>query len=220
MVSHEFRTPLGIIQSSAELLRDFYNRMESVERDEQLDSIFRNTRRMGGMMEDILVLSRLDAGRLEFQPTSLDLNSFCQRVVDEVSSATNRRCPIELTLNPVPREAQADERLLGHIFTNLLSNAVKYSEPGATVHVALERKGPEAVVTVRDRGVGISAEDQQKLFTAFHRGANVGSRPGTGLGLMLVKRCTELHGGKVRVSSEIGEGTTVVVTLPLFTQGI
>ena len=75
-------------------------------------------------------------------------------------------------------------------------------------------------MTVRDRGVGISAEDQQKLFTAFHRGANVGSRPGTGLGLMLVKRCTELHGGKVRVTSEIGEGTTVVVTLPLFTQGI
>lgn len=172
------------------------------------------------MMEDILVLSRLDAGRLEFQPSSLDLNTFCQRVVDEVSSATNRRCQIELTLNSVPRDAQADERLLGHIFTNLLSNAIKYSEPAATVHFALERKGTEAVVTVRDRGVGISAEDQQKLFTAFHRGANVGSRPGTGLGLMLVKRCTELHGGKVRVTSEIGEGTTVVVTLPLFTKGI
>jgi PAS domain S-box-containing protein len=220
MVSHEFRTPLGIIQSSAELLREFYTRMESEERDDQLDSIFRNTRRMAGMMEEILVLSRLDAGKLEFQPTSLDLNAFCRRVVDEVRSATNRRCPIELSLNSLPRDAQADERLLGHIFTNLLSNAVKYSESGATVHFAFERNGTEAVGTVRDRGVGISAEDQQKLFTAFHRGANVGSRPGTGLGLMLVKRCAELHGGKVRVSSEIGEGTTVVVTLPLFTEGI
>jgi signal transduction histidine kinase len=80
----------------------------------------------------------------------------------------------------------------------------------------LERNGSEAVGTVRDRGVGISQQDQQKLFTAFHRGANVGTRPGTGLGLMLVKRCTELHGGKVRVTSDIGEGTTVVVTLPVF----
>jgi signal transduction histidine kinase len=220
MVSHEFRTPLGIIQSSAELLREFYTRMESEERDDQLDSIFRNTRRMAGMMEEILVLSRLDAGKLEFQPTSLDLNAFCRRVVDEVRSATNRRCPIDLSLNSFPREVRADERLLGHIFTNLLSNAVKYSESGATVHFAFERNGTEAVGTVRDRGVGISEEDQQKLFTAFHRGANVGSRPGTGLGLMLVKRCTELHGGKVRVSSQIGEGTTVVVTLPLFTKGI
>ena len=218
MVSHEFRTPLGIIQSSAELLRDFYTRMESEERDEQLDSIFRNTRRMAGMMEEILVLSRLDAGKLEFQPTSIDLNAFCRRVVDEVRSATNRRCQIELSLNSLPREAQADERLLGHIFTNLLSNAVKYSEAGATVHFALERNGTEAVGTIRDRGVGISEDDQQKLFTAFHRGANVGSRPGTGLGLMLVKRCTELHRGNVRVTSEIGEGTTVVVTLPLFTK--
>jgi Signal transduction histidine kinase len=170
------------------------------------------------MMEEILVLSRLDAGKLEFQPTSIDLNAFCRRVVDEVRSATNRRCQIELSLNSLPREAQADERLLGHIFTNLLSNAVKYSEAGATVHFALERNGTEAVGTIRDRGVGISEDDQQKLFTAFHRGANVGSRPGTGLGLMLVKRCTELHRGNVRVTSEIGEGTTVVVTLPLFTK--
>jgi PAS domain S-box-containing protein len=216
MVSHEFRTPLGIIQSSAELLRDFYKKMGPDERDEQLDSIFRNTRRMSGMMEDILVLSRLDAGRLEFQPTALDLNGFCRRIVDEVLSATNRRCPIELSLNSVPREAQADERLLGHIFTNLLSNAVKYSEPGANVAFMLERYGSEVVGTVRDQGVGISEQDQQKLFTAFHRGANVGTRPGTGLGLMLVKRCTELHGGNVRVTSDIGEGTTVVVTLPVF----
>jgi len=218
MVSHEFRTPLGIIQSSAELLRDFYTKMQADEREEQLDSIFRNTRRMAGMMEEILVLSRLDAGKLEFQPASLDLRSFCGRVVDEVLSATNRRCPIELSLDSVPPEAQADERLLGHIFTNLLSHAVKYSEPGATVHFILERNGSDAVGTVRDRGLGILEQDQQKLFTAFHRGANVGSRPGTGLGLMLVKRCADLHGGKVRLTSEIGEGTTVVVTLPLFTK--
>src|SRR6476646_8152189 len=89
MVSHEFRTPLGIIQSSAELLRDFLLRMDWCERDEHLESISRNTRRMAGMMEEILVLSRLDAGKIQFQPTSLDLNAFCRRVVDEVRSATN-----------------------------------------------------------------------------------------------------------------------------------
>src|SRR4029434_3821983 len=81
MVSHEFRTPLGIIQSSAELLRDFYQRMQADERDEQLESIARNTRRMAGMMEEILVLSRLDAGKLEFQAAALDLNAVCRRVV-------------------------------------------------------------------------------------------------------------------------------------------
>jgi PAS domain S-box-containing protein len=216
MVSHEFRTPLGIIQSSAELLRDFHGKMQPDEREEQLKSISRNTRRMAGMMEEVLVLSRLDAGKLIFEPAALDLNVFFRRVVDEVVSATSRRCPIELFLECIPSAAQADERLLGHIFTNLLSNAVKYSEAGATVEFTARRDGSEAVCVVRDRGIGISEIDQQQLFKAFHRGGNVGTRAGTGLGLLLVKRCADLHGGKVQVESRIGEGTTVTVKLPVF----
>ena len=216
MVSHEFRTPLGIIQSSAELLRDFHERMRSDERREQVESISRNTRRMAGMMEEVLVLSRLEAGKLIFEPAALDLNIFCRRVVDEVLSATSRRCLIELSLDSIPTEAQADERLLGHIFTNLLSNAVKYSEAGATVHFTVARNGHDAVCVIRDEGIGISEEDQQEVFNAFHRGSNVGTRPGTGLGLLLVKRCAELHGGKVQLNSKIGEGTTVTVKIPVF----
>lgn len=216
LVSHEFRTPLGIIQSSAELLRDFHQRMPANEREEQLESITRNTRRMAGMMEEILVLSRLDAGKLDFHPEVLDFTSFCRRVVDEVLSATNRRCPIELSLKPLPARAQADERLLGHIFTNLLNNAVKYSEPGATVRFSVSQDGLDVVCTVRDQGIGIPEIDRQQIFNAFHRGSNVGTRPGTGLGLLLVKRCTDLHGGKLEVHSRVAEGTTVTVRLPVF----
>ena len=171
---------------------------------------------MAGMMEEVLVLSRLDAGKLDFQPAVLDLNLFCRRVVDEVLSATNRRCAIELTLNSIPNQAQADERLLGHIFTNLLSNAVKYSEAGAAAHFFVARDGRDAVCMIRDKGIGIPEEDQEHLFSAFHRGSNVGTRPGTGLGLLLVKRCAELHGGVVHMNSKIGEGTTVTVRLPVF----
>ena len=216
MVSHEFRTPLGIIQSSTELLHDFQNRMKPGERDEQLRSIMRNTRRMAGMMEEVLVLSRLDAGKLIFQPAPLDLNSFFRRVVDEVLSATNRRCPIELSLSSVPAEAQADERLFGHVFTNLLSNGIKYSEAGSTVHLFVTRAGRDIVCVVRDKGIGIPEEDQQHLFKAFHRGSNVGTCPGTGLGLLLVKRCVDLHRGTVHVESRIDDGTTVTVKLPVF----
>jgi len=216
MVSHEFRTPLGIIQSSSELLRDFYQKMAPPERHEQLESISRNARRMAGMMEEILILSRLDAGKLDFQPVTLNVNAFFRRLVDEVLSATNRRCRIELSLASVPPEMKADERLLGHIFTNLLSNAVKYSEPAALVKVAVERDGGEAVCVISDRGIGIAGADQQHLFKAFHRGSNVGNRPGTGLGLLVVKRCIELHRGHVRLASQLGEGTTVTVRLPVF----
>jgi signal transduction histidine kinase len=171
---------------------------------------------MAGMMEEILVLSRLDAGKLDFQPSVVDLDTFCCRVVDEVLSATSRRCPIELSLTSALPQAHADERLLQHILTNLLSNAVKYSEPGVCVCFAVERDSGEALCVIRDRGIGISEDDQRMLFTAFHRGANVGSRAGTGLGLLLVKRCVELHHGKVRIESKVGYGTTVTVRLPVF----
>jgi len=217
MVSHEFRTPLGIIQSSAELLRDFFREMPLAEQEAQLESITRNTRRMAGMMEEILVLSRLDAGKLEFKPAGIDLTACFQRIADEVLSATNRRCPIELSLPRDLPQANADERLLGHIFTNLFSNAIKYSEPGSPVRFSVEKQQRvNAQCIVSDCGIGISKEDQQRLFTAFHRGANVGNRSGTGLGLLLVKRCVELHRGKVEIDSKLGKGTTVIVTLPLF----
>ncbi|MEJ0088843.1 MAG: PAS domain S-box protein [Limisphaerales bacterium] len=216
MVSHEFRTPLGIIQSSAEILNDYLEQLAESERKEQLASITSNTRRMAEMMEEILVLSRLDAGRMDFKPATIDLNTFCRRVVDEVQSATDRRCAIELSLADENNEAQADERLLGHIFTNVLINAVKYSEPGSTVRFAIEPDGTDAVCTIRDRGIGIPEADQQWLFNAFQRGANVGDRPGTGLGLVIVKRCMELHGGKIEIKSKSGEGTEVTLRLPLF----
>jgi PAS domain S-box-containing protein len=216
MVSHEFRTPLGIIQSSAELLHDFFQEMPFEERDAQLESITRNTRRMAGMMEEILVLSRLEAGKLDFRPSRLDLAAVCRRIADEVLSATNRRCPIGLHLPADIGQAQADEGLLGHIFTNLLTNAVKYSEPDSVVRLEVQQHGVNAHFIISDQGIGIPEEDQPRLFTAFHRGANVGNRSGTGLGLLLVRRCVQLHRGHLQIQSELGKGTVVTVTLPVF----
>lgn len=216
MVSHEFRTPLGIIQSSAEILNDYLDQLRPSERAEQLTSITGNTRRMAEMMEEILVLSRLDAGRMDYKPSTLEMQGFCRRVVDEVHSATDRRCDIELSLADVPDQAQGDERLLSHIFSNLLINAVKYSEPGGQVRFAIKPDGHDAVCVIRDRGIGIPEVDQQWLFNAFQRGGNVGDRPGTGLGLVIVKRCVELHGGTIEINSQPGEGTEVTLRLPIF----
>jgi signal transduction histidine kinase len=171
---------------------------------------------MAGMMEEILVLSRLDAGKLDFRPAPLDMEDFCRRIVNEVLSATNRRCPIEFSTASSLPEAVADERLLGHIFTNLLSNAVKYSEAGASVRFKVARQGAHAECIICDQGIGISDEDQSRLFTAFHRGANVGNRSGTGLGLVLVKRCVELHHGQLRIQSALAKGTTVTINVPAF----
>jgi signal transduction histidine kinase len=106
--------------------------------------------------------------------------------------------------------------LLRHILTNLLSNAVKYSANGQPVHFTVERQGREAVFVIADRGIGIPEADAKQLYHAFHRGRNVGERPGTGLGLVIVKRCVELHRGTIQFESREGEGTTFTVRLPLF----
>ena len=216
MVSHEFRTPLGIIQSSAEILEDYLDRLEPAERKEHLQSIHKNTRRMAELMEEALLIGSFDAGKMEFKPVSLDLTIFAQRLVDEVLSATERRCPVELCLTQIPAEIKADERLLRHIFTNLLTNAVKYSDIGRVVRLDIEYNQGEVVCAIRDRGIGIPEADQEWIFNAFHRGHNVSDRPGTGLGLVIVKRCVDLHGGSVKVESDLNEGTTVTVRLPVF----
>src|SRR4029434_2110605 len=116
--------------------------------------------------------SSLDAGRTEFKPTRLDFRKFAGRLVDEVLSATDRRCPIEFAPREIPDQAQADERLLRHIFANLLTNAVKYSEAGQAASFEINREGAEAICVVRDRGIGIADAEREWLFSAVHRGRN------------------------------------------------
>jgi PAS domain S-box-containing protein len=216
MVSHEYRTPLGIIQSSAEILEDYLEQLEPAERKDHLRSIRKNTRRMAGLMEEVLLMGSFDAGKMEFKPALLELRTFVRRLVDEVLSATNRRCPIELLLGEMPAEIRADERLLQHIFTNLLTNAVKYSDAGQVVRFELGRAGEDILCVIRDQGIGIPEADREWLFNAFHRGHNVGDRPGTGLGLVIVERCVDLHGGEIKVESNSGGGTAVTLRLPMF----
>jgi PAS domain S-box-containing protein len=215
MVSHEFRTPLGIIMSSSEILDSYFDELPPAERREQLESIKKNTRRMADLMEEVLLLSRAEAGRLSLDPQPLDLATFCRRLVDEVLSATDRRCPIELTLDAVDDETFADERLLRHILINLLTNAVKYSPEGIAVQFFMVRLAAGVRFEVIDHGIGIPEADQKWLFNAFQRGRNVGNIPGTGLGLVIVKRCVELHRGSIRIDSAVGRGTKVEVEVPV-----
>jgi signal transduction histidine kinase len=215
IVSHEFRTPLGVIMSSADILRKYTDRLDPERRAEHLQEIHDATRQMAGMMEQVLLLGRAESGRLAFSPAPLDLTAFCQKLADEQLSTTHGRCPITVK-GAASFSAEGDEALLRHIFSNLLSNAVKYSPKGSLVDFTLERADSDALFVVRDRGIGIPQREAAHLFTAFHRCANVGEVPGSGLGLLIVKRCVELHGGSISFESQEGAGTAVTVRLPLF----
>jgi PAS domain S-box-containing protein len=193
MVSHEFRTPLAIITSSAEILEAYLERLPEEERQENLRDITDATRHMSRMMEEVLVLGRVEAGKMTCRPAPLDLPMFCERIVDEVGSATSNRCSFHFTIAPGVGEVLADEGLLRHIFTNLLNNAAKYSPAGSLVEFQVQSRDHLAIFIVRDKGIGIPEADARMLFQAFHRGRNVGDTPGTGLGMTIVKRCVGHH---------------------------
>ena len=216
MVSHEFRTPLEIILSSSHILDRYLERLTEQTRRDQLKAIRVSVHRMSDLMEDVLTLGKFEAARVTCSPMPLELVSFCRRCMDEIDSATGSVCPIHLTITNVQGDAAADEGLLGHILTNLLSNAVKYSTPGSPVNFSIKRHGQQAQFEISDSGCGIPLQDQPRLFTAFYRAGNVGQIPGSGLGLVIVKRCVMLHGGSIRCVSAPGRGTCFTVVLPLF----
>lgn len=216
MVSHEFRTPLAVILSCAELLKNHLDRLPEITRQQQLRAICESTQHMSRMIDEVLLLGKVEGGQMTFAPAPVDLAELCTRLVDEMHSATQHRCPIEYHAEPFGASALGDEALLRHILGNLLSNAVKYSPAGAAVRLEIQRDGAQAILRVSDRGAGIPSEDLPKIFTAFQRASNVGQIAGTGLGLVIVKRCVELHGGDISLQSTLGEGTVATVRLPLF----
>jgi len=218
IVSHEFRTPLGIIMSAVELLRNYFERLDEARRQELFDDIHGATRRMAALMEQVLVLGRADAGKLSFTPGPVELEGLCAKLTDESQSATVKRCPVALETDGDLSGASGDEPLLRHIFSNLLSNAAKYSPAGSLVKFRISRDGGDAVFEVHDQGIGIPEADQPKIFEAFQRAGNVGETPGSGLGLLITKRCVELHGGEIFFRSKPGEGTAFTVRLPVFAQ--
>ncbi len=216
MTSHEFRTPLAAIQSSAELLRDYWQRLPEDERAELVGIIAASVRRMSGMLDNVLAIGRADAEKLEFDPRPLDLAPFCAAMVEEARRVAEAPVAAEVRLRVEgdSRGVHADDRLLRHILGNLLGNALKYSTGAGDVVFAVDCAPESVTFTVADRGIGIPEDDLPHLFEAFHRARNVGPITGTGLGLAIVKRCVDLHGGTITVESRVGDGTRVVVVLP------
>ncbi len=218
--SHEFRTPLSTILSSADLLEFYAGGWTAEKQIEHIQRIQNAALNMNNLLSDILVIERAEAQKLKFEPAPIDLPAFCHSLIDEMRRNDQDLHPLVLQINgfedPHPLTAQMDEKLLRQIFSNLLSNALKYSPVGSSVYCGLMRENHLVTLEVQDEGIGIPREDQSRLFEPFHRGTNVGTVSGNGLGLAIVKQSLNIHGGQISVTSDEGKGTTVRVTLPLY----
>lgn len=215
IASHELRNPLAVIQTASDILRKYSDRLDEARRQQEFVRIRSSIKAMVQLLDDVLTIGRVEAGKLKFEPERFDLIEFCQELVREQSIVTGLAQKIEFSASGATGDVIMDRQLLRHIISNLLSNAVKYSPSGSAVQFDLGCDGQQAVFRVADAGIGIPEADQANLYIMFHRAENVGQIPGTGLGLAIVRQAVELHGGTITFESTEGEGTTFTVTLPM-----
>ncbi len=213
-LSHEYRTPLTTIQSSAELLENYSYKWTEEKKLTHLHRIQTSTKHMTNLVSDALLIGKAEANKLEFNPVPLDVEQFCRELLEEMDPDGMSQTSITFSSQGDSNDAYLDEKLLRQILTNLLSNAIKYSPQGGIVQFDLECRDGVVRFSIQDEGIGIPAADQKRLFESFHRASNVGTLPGTGLGLSIVKKCVDLHGGQIAVESAVDVGTTFTVTLP------
>lgn len=213
MASHEFRTPLASILSSADLILDYQLTGDQESRARHVDRIKSSVNNMNGILGDFLSLSKIEEGRIEAEPRKFNLAKIMTGICAEMKGIT-KRGQVILYDHEGDDEVEMDDKILRNVVINLLTNAVKFSDEGSSIYIKTKQRGGSVSLEVRDEGIGISEEDKKNLFERFFRGRNVSTIPGTGLGLNIVAKYLELMEGKIELKSELNKGTTFTLEFP------
>jgi signal transduction histidine kinase len=216
-MSHELRTPLNAIIGFSQVLRQRLFGPINEKQEEYLDDILSSGNHLLDLINDVLDLSKVEAGQVELEVATFSLREALERGVMMVREpATTHGVRLSVELASGVDLVEGDERRLRQVIFNLLSNAVKFTPEGGSIVVASAQVDGEMQVSVTDTGPGIAAEDRERVFEEFQQtDVGVQQREGTGLGLALSKRLVELHGGRIWVESELGHGSRFVFTLPI-----
>ena len=216
-MSHELRTPLNAIIGFSEVLLARYFGELNEKQDDYLKDIHNSGKHLLNLINDVLDLSKVEAGRMELDLSQFDLPAALADAMTLIRErATKHGIGLGLDVAPEIESVEADERKFKQIMVNLLSNAVKFTPDGGRVDVSAVRQDGGALIAVKDTGIGIAPEDQEAVFEEFRQVGTdyMSKQEGTGLGLALVRRFVELHGGRIWVESAPGKGSTFYFTLP------
>jgi signal transduction histidine kinase/CheY-like chemotaxis protein len=212
--SHEFRTPMTVAAGFADMLRNQYDQLSEEKRRALLDRILESIWRVTRMLDSVLTANRLDQARIRFNPSRLNLAALAREITLEIRMTDKGTHEFAFESTGHCTDVVSDEDLFRPILTNLLTNAVRYSPQGTRIDVRLSTVDEQILLEVQDRGIGIPAQDQARIFEPFERGQNVGTVRGFGIGLDVVRRLSALHGGTVDFVSSVNEGSTFRVRLP------
>ncbi len=217
-ISHDIRTPLAVISTSKDMLSRYYERLTEERRSAAFETIDKQLAFVSRMLDDLskIVKGVLIEGQLELKATNL--RTLCQVTVDELKQTIGQKHRLVLDADWQHELVMVDETLIQRILFNLLSNAIKFSPEGSRITLRLEQNERQTVLKVSDEGIGIPAEDQERIFDMFYRAGNAQQITGTGVGLSIVKECVERHAGRVLVESQVGVGTTFTIELPLLVE--
>ncbi len=215
-MSHELRTPLNAIIGFSEVLTDRMFGDLNEKQEEYLKDIYASGTHLLSLINDILDLSKIEAGRMELELTEFDLPTAIENALMLVRERAGRRSiTLHTAVDRQLGQIQADERKIRQVVLNLLSNAIKFTPEGGRIEVGALPKDGFVEVSVSDTGIGIAPEDQEKVFEEFRQVGTAAKKvEGTGLGLTLCRKFVELHGGRIWVKSEVGAGSTFTFTLP------
>ncbi|MBW4646139.1 MAG: response regulator [Goleter apudmare HA4340-LM2] len=213
-VSHEYRTPLTSIFAAASTLLKYDEQLDKSRKEKFLGIIEQKARYMSKLVDDMLLVNQLELDKTKFQPIPLDLRQFFSDLIEQERKTSGEHHELIFNITGNCQNFRGDRGLLQQIFVNLMSNAIKYSPEGGSVEFHLIGKESQVIFYIQDQGIGIPITDQEHLFQSFSRGSNVDTIPGTGLGLVITRACVKLHGGDIALSSQVGQGTKVTVTLP------
>lgn len=214
MISHEFRTPLSIILLSSQLLSETLQEFIDEQQVKNLYRIQSSAKLMNHLLTDILILTRAEAGKLDYKPQLINVENFCLNLVEDLQLFGRTSHVIEFRNHGQCFRANLDEKLLYSILSNLLLNAIKYSCGGGHIYLILNSSAESIIFQVIDEGIGIPPEEQLKIYEPLYRCQNVENIVGTGLGLPVVKKCVERHQGEITMKSDVGVGTTFTVKIP------
>lgn len=217
-VSHEFRTPMTIIQTSTDLLLKFIDKMPPEKRIAQLERVQMQVWNLVTMVDEVSVINKVQLGAYALSPALMDVTLLLTQIAEDAASVWQRPDAVEITSFDAGEFHCIDEALFRQIFNNLISNALKYSPEGTIVHVRWRAIEGCLYALVSDDGIGITPEDQAHLFEPFFRSAEVKQIPGTGLGLNIVKQAVDTYGGAIKCKSIQGKGTRFIVALPLLSE--
>jgi PAS domain S-box-containing protein len=217
MISHDLRTPLAAIRLANSMLKTYGDRASEEEKRESYETIETQVEYLAELINDIITISRADFNGVELDRERVELETYLRDIIEEVQLAYRKQA-IHFNGPNQRLEVLIDKKLMRRAITNLLTNAIKYSPDGTPVEVTLRCENEQAVIDIADSGIGIPEDDVKRLFEPFHRASNVGKIQGTGLGLAITKQFVEQHGGAVSVASQVGQGTTFTVRLPLAQQ--